>query len=184
MAVDQAADLARRLEPFAGRLDESPIEKIAKDLAPLSKVLEESAVARIGKDLAGFDLAGAEALAEMMKPMEEHRKTLERLRAIFPAGIESSEYSVSAEHLPESPTIQEFRLPPNPTHKTNQHLARLTEKTEALFDVQAEQATLIDSLLQAQIESAKSQDRMARKQYFVAIMGILIAVIAVIVTAI
>jgi hypothetical protein len=178
-ATDQAVELAKQLEPLASILKENPTAKLARDLAPISKMLEDSAVAKLGKHFAGFDFAGAEALAGISGAMDEHRKALERIRPVFPAGIKSPQYESIADILPGPPETPNLRIPPNPIHKTNQHLATLTEKIEALSNVQAEQAHLIDLLLQAQIASAKGQDRMARKQYFVAIGSILIAVIAV-----
>lgn len=229
--ANQAAELAKQLKPLG-----SSIARIAENLNPVSKMLEDSAAAKIGKSLAGFDFAGTKAIPGMMKPLDVHRKALERLEAVSPTGIKLPESASSAaakigkalasfdfagtkaladiakstvEHrkalerlqtafpagmrLPESPAmpdplstapgIHNFRLPPNPIHKTNRYLARLTEKIEALFDVQAEQAKLIDALLQAQIENAKGQDRMARKQYLVAVAGILIAVLAIFLSA-
>jgi hypothetical protein len=75
------------------------------------------------------------------------------------------------EDLPPIP-----QLPPNPILETNEHLERVGEKVDALLDVQAKQAALIDLLLKAQVEGAKALTRMAFWGLAIGLVGVVVAV--------
>jgi hypothetical protein len=68
-------------------------------------------------------------------------------------------------------------IPPNPIRETNSHLAELGEKIDALVDLQAKQAEVIDTLLQVQIANDEAQDRATSKSYKLSVLNTVLATI-------
>jgi hypothetical protein len=111
------------------------------------------------------------------------------------AGTEADKYLAGLEGrlnreaaVPELPALH---IPPNPIHETNEHLAELGEKVDALVDLQAKQAEVFDKLLQAQVTaletqaaSAAAQERASKRNQQVAWITIGVAVIAIVVGAV
>jgi hypothetical protein len=84
-----------------------------------------------------------------------------------------------------------LRLPPilpNPIHETNAHLSDVSEKIDALVDLQAKQAGLIDKLLELQITNEATQERSDKRSYRLGVINTFLAsalaVVAIIVTVV
>ena len=197
-AKEQMLEATRSpFEQLASEMN-SPLDKAMR------KALESSSVisALVKRDhlrdalgASGIDgLTGSSALANQMQAYE---KSQERLRDAFStSGIDkvlarASETDPMSQALelatkgliPPAPfdsypalTIPE--LPPNPIFETNAHLEEVGEKIDALLDVQAKQAGLIDLLLKSQIEGGKIQTRIATGGLIVGLIGVVVAVLA------
>lgn len=85
------------------------------------------------------------------------------------------EKEVAERPVPELPPVP--YMPPNPIHETNSHLADLGEKIDALVDLQAKQAEVIDKLLQVQIANDEAQDRATTKSYRLGVVNAVLATI-------
>jgi hypothetical protein len=159
-----------------------------------------SGVSSISKQLEQVNKGVADALAPHV---EEYNRATAHLRDVFGQNSISDEVtrmingpSVSREvadyladlerplHQPSvlnrMPPLPE--LPPNPIFETNEHLERVVEKVDALLDVQAKQAEMIDALLQAQIAGTAAQDRALSRSHRVAVISALLAFIAILAT--
>jgi hypothetical protein len=68
-------------------------------------------------------------------------------------------------------------MPPNPIHETNEHLADLGQKIDALVDLQAKGAEVIDKLLQAQIANEAAQERSDKRAYRLSVINTVLATI-------
>lgn len=77
--------------------------------------------------------------------------------------------------IPELPPMP--YIPPNPIHETNEHLADLGEKIDALVDLQAKQAEVIDKLLQVQIATDTAQERSTKRSYRLGVANTVMATI-------
>lgn len=97
------------------------------------------------------------------------------------AGSEVDKYMAEFEReaaersIPELPPVP--YIPPNPIHETNEHLADLGEKIDALVDLQAKQAEVIDKLLQVQIANDEAQERSTKRSYRLGVANTVMATI-------
>lgn len=85
------------------------------------------------------------------------------------------EREVAERSVPELPPVP--YIPPNPIHETNEHLADLGEKIDALVDLQAKQAEVIDKLLQVQIANDEAQERSTKRSYRLGVANTVMATI-------
>ena len=75
-------------------------------------------------------------------------------------------------------------IPTNPIHETNEHLSGLAKKFDALVDVQAKQAFVIDQLLESQKANEAAQERASIRAHRNGVIGIVLAFAAIIVSII
>ncbi|MEK6542093.1 MAG: hypothetical protein AABZ45_08235 [Pseudomonadota bacterium] len=66
---------------------------------------------------------------------------------------------------------------PNPIHETNEHLAGLNKKIDALVDLQAKQAGVIHELLMLQVANEAAQERTDKRVYRLTVVGIVLTTI-------
>jgi hypothetical protein len=97
------------------------------------------------------------------------------------AGDEIDRYMADLERSSDRLTLSELPplppMPPNPIHETNEHLADLGEKIDALVDLQAKGAEVIDKLLKAQIANEAAQERSDRRAYRLSVINTVLATI-------
>jgi DNA repair exonuclease SbcCD ATPase subunit len=91
------------------------------------------------------------------------------------------------------PRIPDFKLPPNPAHKTNKLLQEMIVRTDQLLTVQGQQSAVIQELAQLTAtsleharmsaaesaeatRSAKRSERVARWAFYIAVISILVSV--------
>lgn len=97
------------------------------------------------------------------------------------AGSEVDKYmagldrEIAERSIPDPPSLP--YIPPNPIHETNEHLADLSEKIDALVDLQAKQAEVIDKLLQVQIATDTAQERSTKRSYRLGVANTVMATI-------
>jgi hypothetical protein len=95
------------------------------------------------------------------------------------AGTEADKYLASLagsfNHDSVMRDLPPMHVQPNPIHETNEHLAGLGKKIDALVDLQAKQAEVIDKLLQAQITNEAAQERTDRRAYRLGVISVILA---------
>lgn len=97
------------------------------------------------------------------------------------AGSEVDKYMAELERgrdersIPDLPPMP--HIPPNPIRETNEHLADVSEKIDALVDLQAKQAEVIDKLLQVQIANDAAQDRATKRSYWLGVVNTVLATV-------
>lgn len=192
-------------KPFAG-LEKSAVERLAEatkspfdDLDFGMKTVRESlsAVDKIGsasQHARALDKSMREALGGSLG---DYYKSRDHMRDVFGskslaeevdkltegslAGSEVDKYLAEFERgreersMPDLPAMP--YIPPNPIRETNSHLAELGEKIDALVDLQAKQAEVIDKLLQVQIANDEAQDRATTKSYRLSVLNTVLATI-------
>jgi hypothetical protein len=84
------------------------------------------------------------------------------------------------ERMNQEPVIrdyQPFNMPPNPIHQTNEHLADLGVKIDALVDLQAKQAEVTDKLLDVQIANEAAREQTDKRNLRLNVMNMVLAAI-------
>jgi hypothetical protein len=182
-AADRLAEATK--SPF----QKSTLERLAEGMKSPFDNLD------LGMKTALGGLAGISALEKQMRAYE---KAQDRLKDAFaPSPVEklldrtsgADTVSRAIEHLEmgrmqrsildDLPAMSLQELPPNPIFETNDHLEQVAAKIDALLDVQAKQAGLIDLLLKAHVEGGKVQGRMAMWGLAIGLVGVVVAVLAI-----
>jgi hypothetical protein len=181
------------------RKKKSVAEQVAK---ATESPFQKSAVERLAEEMkspfanldAGMKAAlgirsGLSGLSGLDKQLQAYEKSQERLKDVFAKSpsekLLGDMSALDADNLgrhhrslfEDMPPMPD--LPPNPIFETNEHLEQVGIKIDALLDVQAKQAGLIDLLLKAQTESGKAQTRMAWWGLIIGFAGVAVAVLAI-----
>lgn len=123
-----------------------------------------------------------EAFAEPMPDWGVSARTRSDMEKIERHLADAQSFIARAEPVPEA--IRLPQPPPNPVHETNRHLRQVAEKIDALLEVQAQQAKLVDALLQAQIAAGRDQNRIWRRDHRFTVMGLALSLLAVLVSVV
>lgn len=142
----------------------------------IDKQLQESLKSALGGSLDAYyksrnhvqDVFGSKALADEMSRLSNSSPTIGKIGHMEEFG----------RALPDHFTPHDFpKISPNPIHETNEHLAGLGGKIDALVDLQAKQADVIDKLLQAQIANEAAQEHTDKRAYRLAVINTVLATI-------
>ncbi|HEX8482466.1 MAG TPA: hypothetical protein VF650_11225 [Allosphingosinicella sp.] len=157
--------------------------------------------ARIGGRSLSGDVFGSTIAEALGSGVGGHAKAHERLREAFATNplhetvgkgggrgdLEKQIAEVHSSTARPERMLEPIRLPqplPNPAHETNRHLRQVGEKIDALLEVQAQQAELIDALLKAQIAAGHDQNRIWRRDHRFTVIGLALSLLAVLVSVI
>ena len=155
-----AVDKIGRASDHARAIDKSIRETLGGSLGDYYKSLDHMR-----------DLFGSKSLADEVDKLTEDPFVGSAVDK-YMEELERDTAQRSIRELPSMPYIL-----PNPIHETNSHLAELGEKIDALVDLQAKQADVIDKLLQVQIANDEAQDRATVKSHRLSVLNTVLATI-------
>lgn len=156
----------------------------------ISVVIEESTLARSSlagtlsqiEDASSLDrIAGvinfkSEKISGFEGRLNDYYKSLDHVRDVFGSETSSSDFGCDwADQKGQREVTTYTPVQPNPIHQTNEHLAGLSEKIDALVGLQAKHAEVIDKLLQAQIANEAAQDRTGKRAHRLSILNMILA---------
>lgn len=133
--------------------------------------------------------SASERIAEALGPrLADYKSATERLADLTrdPAieairNFADREEQMKSLALPERKTTPVIpKIPANPIHKTNKHLAEVSEKLDALIDVAAKQAGVADTLLTTIIEAAAASDANSKASLRISKISMWTALMAVV----
>ncbi len=108
--------------------------------------------------------------------LNDYYKSLDHVRDVFDPTTRASDFGCDWADQKAQREVTTFTpAQPNPIHQTNEHLAGLSEKIDALVGLQAKHAEVIDKLLQAQIANEAAQDRTGKRAHRLSILNMILA---------
>ncbi|HEY0014230.1 MAG TPA: hypothetical protein VGB79_15410 [Allosphingosinicella sp.] len=181
----------------------SAAQRIAETLkSPLTaadvvaRSIRES-VGAAGKFGLNGSLADQEIRNALGGSLSEYRKSRDHMHDVFGAGsladkaagmaIQPTASSEIERYMAElegpsqyrsvTPDLPDLYIPPNPIKETNEHLAGVSKKFDALVDLSAKQADVINKLLEVQISNSAAQEKATKRTNLLSVVSAALATV-------